>query len=101
MDFMILDSAGNAVESFDSERQAVRALVDMAEADSSAALHLAVLAFEDDGEPVGDPLTVADLRLEAASRLVMSGDYWTQRGTLTVLSKRWMSTRPGRLAGAL
>ncbi len=32
MDFMIMDSAGNAVESFESDDSAIRALIAMAEA---------------------------------------------------------------------
>jgi hypothetical protein len=87
MDFMIMDSAGNAVESFESDSDATRALLEMAESDERAAKHLALLAFDGDGNVVGDPLTVADLRPEAATTLVMSGDVWITRGALTVLSR--------------
>lgn len=89
MDFMIFDSAGNAVESFASDRDAVRALLAMAEAEPEAATHLAVLAFDEDGEAVGDPLTVADLRPDVATRLSWTEDAcWVSRGNLTVM-RRW------------
>ncbi|HEX4690199.1 MAG TPA: hypothetical protein VH276_05875 [Solirubrobacteraceae bacterium] len=88
MDFMIFDSAGNAVESFASDREAIRALVSMTEAEPEAAMHLAILVFDDEGDAVGDPLTVADVRPDAVTRLVMSETSWELRGNLTVM-RRW------------
>jgi hypothetical protein len=88
MDFMIFDSAGNAVESFETQRDAVVTLVDMAAQDPAVAQHLAVLAFDDEGEAVGEPITVADVRPDVATTLVMVGDSWLLRERLTVHS-RW------------
>src|SRR5690242_159465 len=87
MDFMIMDSAGNAIESYDSDGGAMQALITFAENDARAAATLAVLAFDDAGELVGDPITVADLRPEAATKLTMAGDEWTYKSALSV--SRW------------
>jgi hypothetical protein len=85
---MIFDSAGNAVESFETQADAVVALVDMAAQDTTVAQQLAVLAFDDEGEVVGEPITVADVRPDVATTLVMVGDSWLLRDRLTVVS-RW------------
>jgi len=86
MDFMIIDSAGNAVEAYDSEQEAVDALLSMAAEDNRVAAHLAVLAFDDQGEAIGEPVTVADTRPDMATTLTMSGDSWIFRESLTVLA---------------
>jgi hypothetical protein len=97
MDFMILDSAGNAVEAFESERDAIKALLGIADEDRRAAQHLAILAFDSDGDAIGEPLTVADVRPEAASTLVMVGNIWERRGTLTLWSPPAGAAAPLRL----
>jgi hypothetical protein len=84
MDFMIMDSAGNAIESFDSDSDAMDALIGFAEGDERTATELAVLAFDDEGELVGEPITVADLLPEAATKLTMAGGTWSYRSALTV-----------------
>lgn len=102
MDFMILDSAGNAVEAFATEHEAVSALAAMAENEPKVAQHLAVLAFDDAGEAVGEPLTVADVRPEAATTLTVSGEFLTRAGSLTVLAQWTDAFRtPPKVAGAL
>ena len=101
MDFMIFDTAGNAVESYATQREAVVALIAMAAEDDRVAQCLAVVAFDADGDAIGEPLTLADVRPEAATRLVLDTGYWTERQSLTVLS-RWTSvaTTPWRVAGS-
>lgn len=100
MDFMIFDSAGNAVESFETQRDAVVTLVDMAAQDPAVAQHLAVLGFDDEGEAVGEPITVADVRPDVATTLVMVGESWLLRERLTVLSQWPRASRIPPVLGA-
>jgi hypothetical protein len=60
MDYMILDSAGNALASFEDELTARATLHAIAAVDPDAAEHVALLAYDDAGMPVGDALTVVD-----------------------------------------
>jgi hypothetical protein len=92
MDFMIMDTAGNTIESYDSEVAATRALLAFAQDDDQTATQLAILAFDDEGEAVGDPLTVADLSPEAATKLTMAGGSWTYKSALSV--SRWSADSP-------
>jgi len=78
MAYMIFDSAGNAVETFESERAARIELVRLAEQDPAAARSLVVLAFDETGEVVGDAVTVADIAPELAATLILHGEGWTQ-----------------------
>jgi hypothetical protein len=59
MYFVILDSTGNLVESFDDETSARNALERMVHEDPEAADHLALLTYDAQGEPVGDAITVS------------------------------------------
>jgi hypothetical protein len=54
MKYDIFDSTGNLVDSFDVEVDAREALERMARADSSAAEHLALITFDDEGIAVGE-----------------------------------------------
>jgi hypothetical protein len=100
MDFMIMDTAGNAIESYDSDVAAMQALIALAQDDERIATQLAILAFDDEGYAVGDPLTVADLRPEAATKLTMAGASWTYKSALSV--SRWprSSSAPWNVLGA-
>ncbi len=94
MDYMIFDSAGNALESFDSEMAAVIALINMAETNEDAARQLAVLSFDDAGEVAGDAVTVADVRPEIATTMVVGESGWgvdrlTMRGPWATLTGWW------------
>ena len=60
MYFVILDSTGNLVESFDVETCARAALEQMVHDDPQAADHLALLTYDAQGEPVGDAITVSE-----------------------------------------
>jgi len=103
MNFMIFDNAGNAVESFDSERAACKALVELAIAEPAAARHLALLVFDAEGEAVGEPLTVADLRPEAATEIVLAGEFLIRRNaSLNVSPRRVLGVLgPPRVSGAV
>jgi hypothetical protein len=83
---MIFDSAGNAVEAFDTDRDAMRALLLMVREDRDAARHLAILTFDSDGEAVGDPITVADLMPEMATEVILTGA-WSRHNRLTFISR--------------
>ncbi len=54
MHFMIMDEAMNAVDSFDSRVEAARALEAIVADDPAAADSLLLLAYDDDGNPVGE-----------------------------------------------
>jgi len=62
MHYMILDSVGNAVATFDDREAALDALEEMVEAEAEAAEHLTLLSYDDKGDPVGAALTVEDVR---------------------------------------
>ena len=57
MYYVILDSSGNLVESFDDERQARATLQQIVGEEPEAAEHLALLTYDEHGEPVGDAIT--------------------------------------------
>ena len=57
MYYVILDSTGNLVESFDDERQARATLEQIVGEEPQAAEHLALLIYDEHGEPVGDAIT--------------------------------------------
>jgi hypothetical protein len=61
MEYMILDSAGNAVASFDDETTARATLYAIVEVEPEAADHLVLLTYDDDGMPVGDAKTYVDV----------------------------------------
>jgi hypothetical protein len=60
MDYMILDSAGNALASFEDELTARATLHAIAAVDPEAREQVVLLAYDDDGMPVGDAVTVID-----------------------------------------
>lgn len=76
MDFMIFDSNGNAVDAFDSERSAVLGLLSLCEQEPELARHLSLGAFGDDGQAVGEALTLADLDPYLVTTLAVTGT-WT------------------------
>jgi hypothetical protein len=59
MYYVILDSTGNLVESFDDENAARAALERMVHDEPEAADHLALLTYDEHGEPVGEAVTVS------------------------------------------
>lgn len=65
MNYMIFDGAANLVESFDEEHEARHALEEIARQDPESADEYAMLAFDDDGHPVGEALSGADLHVTA------------------------------------
>lgn len=63
MDYMILDTAGNALAAFDDEISARAAIHTIVALQRDAAEHVVLLAYDDDGLPVGDALRVWDVPL--------------------------------------
>lgn len=63
MDYMILDTAGNALASFDDEVAAHATIHAMVAVEPEAAEHVVLLAYSDDGMPVGEALSVWDVPL--------------------------------------
>lgn len=61
MQYMILDSAGNALDSFDDELTAHATLHSMIRFEPDAADDVFLLAYDDDGMPVGEALSVFDV----------------------------------------
>jgi hypothetical protein len=62
-DWMLMDSSGNMIDSFDGQETAREALREILEAAPGNADHLALIGFDADGEPVApsaavDPGTV-------------------------------------------
>jgi hypothetical protein len=61
MNFVILDSTANLVDSFDQEDEARAALEAIVRQDPDAADDYAMLTYDDLGHPVGEALTGSQL----------------------------------------
>jgi hypothetical protein len=85
MDFMLMDTSGNAIDSYPRARDAEAALIALVDQDPSAAEEVALIAFDRRGVAVGEPVVVADLRPELAVELELEGEGQTRNG-LTVLA---------------
>ena len=60
-EYMILDDAGNALASFSDEVTAHATLHAIVAVEPDAAEHVVLLAYDDDGMPIGDALSVWDV----------------------------------------
>jgi hypothetical protein len=58
MYYTLLDSAGNLIDSFDDEQEAQRALAAILGSDPDANGEVAIVRYDDHGEPVGEATTV-------------------------------------------
>ncbi len=61
MEYVILDSAGNAIASFSSEGTACATLRAIVAVEPDAAEHVVLLAYDDEGMPVGDAMSIFDV----------------------------------------
>jgi hypothetical protein len=61
MTYMILDSTGSAVASFDDETAARATMRAIVQYEPEAAEHVVMIAYDDDGTPVNDAVTYDDL----------------------------------------
>lgn len=57
MYYALIDSTGNLIDTYDSEGAAKAALAEFVRDEPEIADHVAVLAYDDQGEPVGEPLS--------------------------------------------
>lgn len=55
MHYVLLSSTGNMIDSYEEEPAARAALQRIVDAEPDAAEDVALIAYGDDGEPVGDP----------------------------------------------
>lgn len=76
MNFMILDSNGNALDAFESYWAARDELRTMALDDPQAARDLALLAFDDDGLAVGEAVVAADVAPDVVSHVEIVSAGW-------------------------
>jgi hypothetical protein len=60
MDYMIIDSAGNTLASFEDELDARAALHAMVAVEPEAAEHVVLLAYNEEGMPVGEAVAAFD-----------------------------------------
>jgi hypothetical protein len=65
MNYVILDSTANLVDSFDDETQARAALEAIVRLDPRSAGEYALIAYDEDGQPVGDAVLGSDLVVHA------------------------------------
>ncbi len=56
MEYVLLSSAGNLIDSFEDEADARAALQRTFEADPEAAHDVAMLVYDEVGRPIGDPV---------------------------------------------
>lgn len=61
MQYVILDSAGNALASYDDQLDAYASLHAMVAVEPEASEHLAVLGYDDRGMPVGEAVMAIDV----------------------------------------
>lgn len=61
MTYMILDSSGNAIASYTDAVSARAALRSIVEQEPEAADHVLLIAYNEQGEPVGEAMMVSDL----------------------------------------
>ena len=73
-----MDSAGNAVDAFESDGAALMAFAALIRDDPTFAKDLALFAFGDDGRALGEPLVAADLLPEAVTETVIYSSGWTK-----------------------
>ena len=59
MYYALFDSTGNLIESFTDEQEAREALDELAHDNPDSADELALLAYDDDGRPVGRAITAS------------------------------------------
>lgn len=92
MHFMIMDDAANAVDSFDSRAEAARALEAIVADDPAVADSLLLLAYDDDGNPVGEAIMA---RVIAPATSTMPGS------RLIVLSSQQLVTVTSGVLGGM
>ena len=93
MDYMLVDSTGNALDAFQDESLAIKAFAQLLNEDNAAAREVVLLAFDERGVAVGEPIVGADILPEAAVQLELN-DVGFRRVGLTF---SWTATALQRL----
>jgi hypothetical protein len=85
MDYTILDSAGNTLASFADDELAARATLHaMVAVEPEAADHVALLAYGDDGLPIGEAMSVYDVPPAVS---VQPSDFLQERMTASLVRR--------------
>jgi hypothetical protein len=69
MHYSLLDSAGNLIDSFDDEHEAHEALTAILRADPDASGEVAIVTYDDHGEPTGEATTLPIVQTRVAPRV--------------------------------
>lgn len=83
MDYMLVDTTGNALDAFSDRTAAEKALLALVADDRAAASEVTLLAFDRRGVVVGEAIVAADLRPEAAVSIHFEGELYQQIEGLT------------------
>ncbi|MEX2197080.1 MAG: hypothetical protein WD844_17545 [Thermoleophilaceae bacterium] len=59
MHYVLMDSTGNLIDSYDREEEAHAALNRIVHEEPEAADHVALLTYDDEGNPVGQAVTIS------------------------------------------
>jgi hypothetical protein len=86
MDYMLVDSSGNALDGFSDRDRAEAAFRQLLTEDPQAAYDVVLLTYDRRGVVVGEPVVAADLQPESAVRLVFEGDAYRRDEGLTFSS---------------
>lgn len=86
MHYMVMDTGGNAISAFESGADAMLGFEQIVREHPDSAPHIALLAFDEDGEAVGDALVAADVAPELVTRLALSTAGWHPRNSATLFS---------------
>jgi hypothetical protein len=74
MTWMLLDEAGNAIAAYDDEVTAHAAMRSLAESEPDTVDSVLLIRYDDEGLPVGDAVTVADLPVQTVNILTSATD---------------------------
>jgi hypothetical protein len=91
MNFVIMDSNGNALDAFESYAAARDELRNLAFADRDGARDLALLTFDENGLAIGDAVVAADVAPEVLNKLQIVSAGWREISCFTYSA--W--TQPG------
>src|SRR5690349_20590223 len=94
MDYMLFDSAGNAIDAFTDEADAHAALRDVLRQEPGTMRDVALLIFDDDGDAVGDVRVAAEPEPDLAVEIQLVGTSWVRWATTFT---NWDVTIPSAL----
>ncbi len=83
MDYMLVDSSGNALDAFENEADALKVFARLLKEDKTVALEVALFSFDERGVVVGEPIVGADVLPEAAVEVELEDISFRRVGGLT------------------